>query len=205
MTIKEQDDMLGSFAAVEAELRVIPQFVNVRPWTDSVAVADGHDAHSRYVELFWLSVLGPTATWLLRRFADGLDMFPDGYELDLHETAQAIGLSAQPGRSTAFARALGRCVMFNMARRSPDGFDVRRIVPSLELRHVRRLPEHLRLAHSQWHFGHDSDTSVIELRRAEAVATALLSTGDDLASVERRLALIGTPPAVAEAALKAVA
>ena len=50
-----------------------PPIVTVRPWIDPVVDDDGHDPRSRYVEQFWLGVLGPTATWLIRRFAAGLD------------------------------------------------------------------------------------------------------------------------------------
>ena len=194
------------FAAMEASLADIPQRFAVRPWIDPVVESSGHDPHSRYVELFWLGVLGPTATWLIRRFADGLEMFPDGYELDLYETAQAIGLSAMPGKSTAFVRAMGRCVLFGMADRNDEGFDVRRKVPSLELRHLRRLPEHLRVAHAEWHREHrvdDADRhSAVERQRAEAVAEALLRTGDDPSTVERRLSLLGVQPNIIVAALR---
>ena len=191
------------FANIEATLTDIPRQLIVRPWIDPVTESTGHDPHSRYVELFWLGVLGPTATWLIRRFADGLEMFPDGYELDLHETAQAIGLSALPGKSAAFARALGRCVLFGMAHRNDDGFDVRRMVPSLEYRHLKRLPEHLRLAHVEWHHEHRVDQpSVVERQRAQAVAEALLRTGDDAPTVERRLSLLGIRPDIIVAALR---
>ena len=47
--------------------------VIVRPWIDPVVDPIGYDPHGRYVELFWLGVLGPTATWLLRRLAIGLE------------------------------------------------------------------------------------------------------------------------------------
>lgn len=201
--IEEPGPTRLDFAAMEASLADLPQRFAVRPWVDPVIESTGHDPHSRYVELFWLGVLGPTATWLMRRFADGLEMFPDGYELDLYETAQAIGLSAMPGKSTAFARAMGRCVLFGMAHRNIEGFDVRRKVPSLELRHLRRLPEHLRVAHGEWHREHRSDHyGALERQRAEAVAEALLRTGDDPSTVERRLMLLGMQPEVIIVALR---
>ena len=39
----------------------------VVPWHDPVVDSVGFDVRSNYVELFWLNVLGPTATWALRR------------------------------------------------------------------------------------------------------------------------------------------
>ena len=71
---------------------VTPGRSTVRPWIDPVVDDDGFDPRSRYVELFWLGVLGPTATWLMRRLVAGLDS-PEGYDLDLDATARAMGLS----------------------------------------------------------------------------------------------------------------
>ncbi len=64
----------------------------VVPWHDPVVDSVGFDVRSLYVELFWLNVLGPTATWTLRRLAHGLERYPLGYELDLVETADGIEL-----------------------------------------------------------------------------------------------------------------
>src|SRR5690349_17318456 len=62
----------------------------VLPWPDPVVDAVGHDPRSPYVEHFWLGILGPSTTWLLRRMAAQFDTQPDGFELDLHETAGAL-------------------------------------------------------------------------------------------------------------------
>ncbi len=126
----------------------------IRPWADPVVEAVGHPADGHYVELFWLGILGPTATWLLRRLAAGLEAYPDGYELDLSETAASLGLTLVPGKHSPFTRSMDRCVMFGMAQRMrEDGADalaVRRRIPPLASRQVERLPNHLRLAHREW-------------------------------------------------------
>ena len=92
-----------------AQLEVLPvsePTVMVVPWHDPVVEAVGYDVHSTYVELFWLNVLGPTATWLLRRMARGLDRYPFGYELDLADTvARSVSVTCR-GRPT---RSCGRC------------------------------------------------------------------------------------------------
>ena len=67
------------------------------PWHDPVVDAVGFDVRSHYVELFWLNVLGPTATWIVRRLVQELDRYPLGYELDLADTASALGLGYTPG------------------------------------------------------------------------------------------------------------
>ena len=41
----------------------------IRPWPDPVIDRLGHDPRSPYVEQFWLGVLGPSTTWLMRRLA----------------------------------------------------------------------------------------------------------------------------------------
>jgi len=38
-----------------------------------------------------LGILGPSTTWLLRRLAAGLEASPDGFDLPLADTAQALG------------------------------------------------------------------------------------------------------------------
>ena len=179
-----------------------PEIV-IRPWIDPVVDSVGHDPHSRYVELFWLGILGPTATWLLRRLAFGLEHYPDGYVLDLTETATALGLTFVPGRHGPFLRALQRCVMFGMANEGPNGLAVRRRIPPLAARQVERLPPHLRAALDGWRTRPPAAEMLGDRLRAQSVATALLAHGDEPDDVERRLALLGTPPAVAVDAIRA--
>jgi hypothetical protein len=77
----------------------------IRPWADGVIDALGHDPRSAYVERFWLGILGPSTTWLLRHMAARLDASPEGFDLDLAATAQALvwgftvasGFPSRPG------------------------------------------------------------------------------------------------------------
>jgi hypothetical protein len=163
----------------------------VVPWTDEVVDSVGFDPRSQYVELFWLNVLGPTATWLLRRMVTGLDEYPGGYELDLRETAGALGLSYAPGTSNPFIRALNRCVLFGAAQPISGGLAVRRRLPPVALRHLQRMPEHLRLAHESWR---RTEVDQSQLDRALVLANAMVAVGDDLDVVERQLLGLGVPP-----------
>src|SRR3989475_13177036 len=79
--------------------------LHVRPWPDPVIDAVGHDPRSTYVERFWLGVVGPSTTWLLRRMATGLEASPAGFDLRLEDTARALGLGG-PRRHSPFLRAL---------------------------------------------------------------------------------------------------
>jgi hypothetical protein len=168
--------------------------VYVRPWIDPLVDETGHDPRSRYVEVFWLGVLGPTATWLLRRLAAGLDARPDGYSLDLAFTAKSMGMSYSRGRSSPFSKALQRCTMFGLAHQTADGLAVRRRVPSVAFRHVRRMPEELQAAHAQWHA---DATDVDEFARAHRLALTLLDVGDDVMTIEHHLVAIGVPAPIA--------
>src|SRR5262245_42123366 len=75
-----------------------PILLTVRPWPDPVIDTVGHDPRSVYVEQFWLSVLGPSTVLLFRRLALLFDLAPDGFSLDLGQTAAALGLSSRVPR-----------------------------------------------------------------------------------------------------------
>lgn len=166
----------------------------VRPWLDPVVDDHGFDPRSRYVEEFWLGVLGPTATWLIRRLVAGLERSPQGYDLDLNATAQAMGLSYTTGRSSPFSKALQRCVMFGLAHPIDGGLAVRRRVPPISFRHLRRMPESVQAEHAHWlHTAIGAD----ELNRAHRLATTMLEFGDDASEIEHHLVALGVSDAVA--------
>jgi len=81
-----------------------PATLTITPWADPVIDTLGHDPRSPYVEQFWLAILGPSTTWLLRRLAAGLEASPAGFELDLDETARSLGLGTRGGRNAPFMR-----------------------------------------------------------------------------------------------------
>jgi hypothetical protein len=168
--------------------------VTIRPWIDPVVDDSGFDPRSRYVETFWLGVLGPTATWLVRRLVAGLERSPTGYELDLEATARSMGLGFHPGKNSPFARALDRCVMFGVAHQTDDGFAVRRRMPPVSMRHLRRMPAELSSSHDQWL---QRTITLDELTRAHRLACLLHETGDETWVVEHRLVAIGIREVVA--------
>jgi hypothetical protein len=172
--------------------------VMVVPWHDPVVDSVGFDVRSLYVELFWLNVLGPTATWTLRRLVHGLDRYPLGYELDLGETASMLGLAYLPTTSNSFGRALHRCAMFGMSQPVPGGLAVRRRVPPVAARHLARMPEALRDMHSQWQ---RRDVAYDDLERGRALAEVMVAAGDDPDVVERQLLAVGVTPAAAQEAV----
>ncbi len=183
-------------ATAPMDIPVNDQLLMVVPWHDPVVDSVGFEVRSQYVELFWLNVLGPTATWILRRLVLGFDRYPLGYELDLEETASALGLSYTVGTANAFMRSLNRCVLFGVAQPTDGGLAVRRRVPPVATRHLQRMPPHLRLAHQQWSLP-TTRISLADLERARVLAEAMVETGDEADAVERQLLALGVAPAAA--------
>jgi hypothetical protein len=162
--------------------------IHVRPWADPVVDELGHDPRSTYVERFWLGVLGPSTTLLLRRIAAGLEQSPSGFDLSLAETARALGIGGD-GRHSPFVRALGRCCQFEMARpESAEVLAVRRKLPPLSRRHLVRLPESLQAEHQAWVESRLREPEIERLRRrSRRLALSLLELGEDPEATERQL------------------
>src|ERR1700679_242856 len=128
--------------------------LTIRPWPDEVIDSLGFDPRSPYVERFWLGVLGPSTTWLLRRMAAGFDSAPDGFELPLGETARALGLGDRGGRNSPFLRTVNRMIQFELAQvvgpPSAGELAVRRRLPPLNRRQIVRLAPEIQAAHERW-------------------------------------------------------
>jgi len=170
----------------------------VRPWADPLIDTLGFDPRSAYVEQFWLSVLGPSTTWLLRRVAAAFDRCPDGFDLPLADTAREIGLGDKCGRHSPFVRAIARCCQFEMARPAGRAIEVRRKLPPLTRRQVIRLPDGLRQAHEAWQAAQVGARSDEATRRtARSVALSMLDLDPDMSAVEQRLVSWRVHPAVA--------
>lgn len=161
----------------------------IRPWLDPVVDRVGHDPRSPYVEEFWLAILGPSTTWLLRRLATGLEHEPEGFDLDLPSTAQSLGLGARGGRNSPFMRALERSRQFGLSRHQGDHeLDVRRKLPPLNRHQVARLPRVLQQAHRSWLEAALQATPADEQRRrARRLALSLFELGEGIEGAERQL------------------
>jgi hypothetical protein len=174
----------------------------IRPWPDQVIDALGHDPRSPYVERFWLGILGPSTTLLLRRLAGGLEASPAGFELSLAETARALGIGGFNGKGSPFVRALTRCCTFDVAYLQGDGaFAVRRKLPPLNRRQVSRLDESLQAEHERWQLEQLEVPAVEQQRRrARRLALSLFELGEDVEAAERQLYRWRFHPAMAREA-----
>ena len=180
---------------ISPELTLTEPTLVVVPWHDELVDSIGYDPRSPYVETFWLNVFGPTSTWILRRMVTGLDEYPGGYELDLEQTAGALGLVFTPGAGNPFARSINRTVMFGAAQPVDGGLAVRRRLPPVSARHLSRMPPYLRAAHQSW--SRRTPSTQAQAGRARILAEAMLRAGDPTDAVERQLLGLGISPVTA--------
>jgi len=176
----------------------VSETIRIRPRPDAVIDTLGHDPRAPYPERFWLPTLGPTALLLLRFIAYRFDRAPEGFVLDLAETSRCLGLGERDGPNSPIARSLGRLVQFDLAE--PEGEEVlavRRQVPPINRRHVRRLPVSLQGEHEAWVHAHLAEPPLAAARRnARRAALILYGLGDDRPTVERSLGTAGFDPAI---------
>jgi hypothetical protein len=180
----------------------VSETIRILPLVDPVIDTLGHDPRAPYPERFWLPTLGPTALLLLRHMAYRFDRFPGGFTLDLAETSRCLGLGERQGRSSPMARSLGRIVQFDLAAEQEDGtLAVRRHVPPINRRHVRRLPPSVQDEHDAWVRSRLAETPMAAARHnARRTALLLFGLGDGCPEVEHALGAAGFNPAVAREA-----
>lgn len=195
-------DRLGAAELQGGEDHGFSRTLRIVPWTDPLIDRLGHDPRSLYVETYWLGILGPSTTWLLRLVAHRLDAHPDGFDLDLSETARALGLGTGAGKRSTFARTLKRCHSFGMARaHGPEAMAVRKKLPSLPQRHLVRLPHYLQEQHRQWMVEQENLPPIEQLRRhAKKLALSLIDLGETDETVEGELLSWGVHPSLAKEA-----
>jgi hypothetical protein len=183
--------------------------IRILPWHDPVIDTLGHDPRAPYPEKFWLPTLGPSALFLIRHLADRFDAEPGGFDLALGEASRCLGLGDRIGRSSTVARSLGRLVQFDLATYPTDDGDggdggtarvlhVRRHVPPINRRHVRRLPASRQAEHDAWVSARLAEPALAAARHnARRAAVVLSAMGERPEAVERALGTAGFAPALA--------
>lgn len=101
---------------------------------------EGHDPRSSYVEIYWLPVIGPTATWLYRLIArDWEDGGADLICLDVARAGARVGVGGT-GRHCPAIKALDRLTRFGLGWWGNDGIlNLKRNLPAAPERARRRL------------------------------------------------------------------
>ena len=172
--------------------------LSIRPWPDPVIDAIGHHPCSSYVETFWLGILGPSTTFLMRHLVTSLEASPEGFELDLPSTAQRLGLGERHGKHSPFVRSIQRLVRFQFAvLEDAQTLAVRLRMPPLTRSQQTRLPELLQRAHRSWQ-EHQLRIPALEQQRQRArqLALSYLEAGLGIEETERQLMRLDYHPAV---------
>ena len=173
--------------------------LTIIPWSDPVIDARGHDPRSLYAETFWLPTLGPTALLLLRHLASRFDGSPDRLDLRVADTSRALGVGHREGANSPITRTLARLEQFDLAccDDRTHATAVRRVLPPLPARLLRRLPASTQEAHTRWFGGMHSDPRQAHAReRAERLALSLVEQGVDPTQIEAVVGATGFHPAV---------
>lgn len=182
--------------------------VRVTRWEDPLVDRLGHDPRSSYAEHFWLPIVGPTSLWMLRHLAGRLDRSPEGFDLDLVETARRIGLGSRTGRQSPLQRSLQRLSVFGLLRVCSGGdgglLEARRFVPPVLNRQLERLWPGAVTEHRAWNdlIERGGDPENGRLALARHIARALVESGDPYDNVEAVLLSCRMHPAVAAEATR---
>ncbi|MHB8188826.1 MAG: hypothetical protein ACYDHP_00045 [Ferrimicrobium sp.] len=120
----------------------------IEPWNDPLALESGYPVQSRYVELFWLPLLGPSSLILLRRLDQLLSAGSDSVTISTQELARSLGLGASSCHRSLLTKTIARCSDFHVLRNpDPETLSVRRRLHPLSDRQLTRLPAGLRELH----------------------------------------------------------
>lgn len=178
--------------------------IHISVWDDPVVDLLGHDPRSPYVEQFWLPLLGPSTTFLMRHLAARLDDRAEGFELDVDATASALGLGTRSGVGSPFMRALARTGQFRLTQATGTGaLAVRKRIPTLSAQQVARLRPALRDRHDAWEHQARQEPTIEERRtRARRLALSLLEIGETEEAAAIQLHRWKIHPAMAHEALR---
>jgi hypothetical protein len=171
----------------------------VAPWPDVVIDRVGIDPRSHYAEHFWLTLLGPSSLWLLRRITTQLEPASGEILLDTAELGRSLGLGTANGKNSAVMRTIARLCQFQLARAVDHShLEVRRRLPPLTRTQVGRLSPSAQAEHEWWQrsqlrANHEGDLR----RRARTLAISFVRLGDDFETTERQLHTWCIHPALA--------
>lgn len=107
--------MLAGWTVVVMPSCQFPTVVPVTRWLDPSVEKSGFSVVDPYVEVAWLPVVGPSATWMLRRLDAWLPDPESRVDVDLSELGQLLGLGPSMLPGSSVQRTLGRLVRFGLA------------------------------------------------------------------------------------------
>jgi hypothetical protein len=117
----------------------LPDRFVVRAWVDPVVESHGFPVSSAYTETVLVPILGPSATFALRRLGTWAAAQPEGLAVDTAELASDLGLGHKGGRHSTMARTISRLCQFGMAQWRCEELAVRIAVAPVSERQLVRL------------------------------------------------------------------
>jgi hypothetical protein len=128
----------------------LPNEVMLLPWVDELVEEHGFGPRSMYVEMCWLPVLGPTATWLYRRLGSWAEFNPEGLTVDMTDLSRSLGLGKGLAHNSHPAKAISRLERFNAVRWAAGQLLVRRALAPLPQRYLETLTPKNRQLHDAY-------------------------------------------------------
>lgn len=166
--VPSSGDSVGASAKQPAVTpKTVDNLVRIRPWWDPELAISGFSARSAYCERYWLPVMGPSATLLIRLAADMCAAHPSGVTMQRAELARSLGLGKSIGPNGPLARAMLRLEYFGMAREVAGAFETRTHLPPVNAALLRRVPKQLRDNHSNWLLRHSADSPTVNAGRSQ--------------------------------------
>jgi hypothetical protein len=105
----------------------------------------GHEAHSRYADLFWTPILGPSSMLLWRRLVEELEPAAGATEVDVAMLCREFGVT----KGDVVRRTFARLQRYNVVQLGTDGAAaVVTSMPAVSYRMLERLPTRLQAAHA---------------------------------------------------------
>ena len=148
----------------------LPDQLRIIAWVDPIADRLGFPPHHPYSELLWLPIIGPASTLAWRRLSGMLENTPDGFDLDVAQLAQDLGLGTGTGGHAPISRTLRRVAQFGLAVFVDAGtYAVRRRIPPISTGQRRRVSPQLQRLHTALLASHDDE----RLRREQVERTSV--------------------------------
>lgn len=98
----------------------------------------GHAADSPYVERFWLPILGPSTTLLIRHLDRKLTEAGEQIDVDLCDIGHSLGLGERVGRHAPLLRSFRRAADYDMVMAATNTHPEEDVTPAVQILLVRR-------------------------------------------------------------------
>ncbi len=106
---------------------------------------------STYIEKFWLSILGPSATWILRLLLDEIKTNDPITVMTSNYIASQVGLSDNTSKNSPLCRSIRRLLDFRIAKQIKEGhLVISKYIPPLSTRQTLKLPSSMLELHKKY-------------------------------------------------------